>query len=577
MKYSVAGFAACFLLFLSPVFGQSQKVIPLSSVVYGEMDALYLLRGLATPSAARPWTVNEAQEILKKVDPHSLNLRETALYDHIAAEISRPLRLTIDDAFTFDAKLDLALEAYAHTNTDDFVLSEDWNYGYEERQPVAKLSLEMNLYSWLYICTDIMYNRNRFNGKDEFRSVDDTKQGIGAETSMPPETYIFPRRSWAYSKSFITNVPTGTGIVDEFDFDWPKRANITAGGQHWNVSAARDRIQWGRGNSGNFIFNGHRDYDEYFRFSAFSEKFKYEWINAVYSRPETADSYKLLMAHRLEFRLFPSLVFAVSENIMCASDAFSPRYINPAYIFHNWYDRDNINSLAHLEFDFVPFKGYRLYTQAAFDQIHGPMENDNEPASWGLIAGIEHARPALRGIMSLSLEFAYTTPLFYRRDFVDFMTLSDTKVNHAEHVLAMDYTAYPYGGDAIVVQLDANFRFPGSALIHARVFGMIHGKMNFFTSHNKDGNNAGFANMDVQTPSGTEDERERTLGVSLGAHYTFPRRVSWPAISAWSNFSYIVKDNKLMISEDGTGEDIICRKEGLSRDFQVAVGMGISF
>jgi len=157
------------------------------------MDALYLLRGLATPSTARPWTVSEAQEILKKIDPDSLNQWETALYDHIAAEISKPLRINAGDAAAFNVKLDLALEAYAHTNTDDFVLSEDWNYGYEERQPAAKLSLEMNLYSWLYICTDLMYNRNRFNGKDEFRNVEDTKQGIGAETSIPPETYIFPR------------------------------------------------------------------------------------------------------------------------------------------------------------------------------------------------------------------------------------------------------------------------------------------------------------------------------------------------------------------------------------------------
>jgi hypothetical protein len=566
MKIFFAGFAACFFLLLSPVFGQSQKIIPLSSGIYGEMDALYLLRGLATPSAARPWTANEAAEVLKKIEPHSLNQGESALYNHIAAEISRPLRVNADGAFSFDARLDLALEAYAHTNADDFVLNEDWNYGYVERQPAAKLSLEMNLYSGLYICTDLMYNRNRFNGKDEFRSVQDTDQGIGAETSLP-DSYIFPRQSWAYSKPFITNVPTGT---DEFDFDWPKRANITAGGRYWNISIARDRIQWGRGYSGNFVFDGHRDYDEYFRFSAFSEKFKYEWLNVFYPG-------KLLMAHRLEFRLLPSLAFAVSENIMCVSDAFNPRYINPAFIFHNWYDRDNINAIAQLEFDFVPFKGYRLYTQAAFDQIRAPWEDDSESAAWGVIAGIEHARPALRGIMSFSLECAYTTPLLYRRDLVDFITMSDTKVNNAEHSIAIDYTGYPYGGDALVIQLDANYRFPGSALIHARLFGMIHGSMNFFASHNKDGNNTGAANLKDQTPSGSEDEQEHTLGISLGANYALPQRVSWHKISVWTDLSYIVKKNKLMISAEGTGENIIYHKEGVAQDFQIALGVGISF
>ena len=563
----------CFFPFLNPVFGQNQRIIPLSSEIYGETDALYLLRGFASPSAARPWTVGEAHEILNKIETGPLNQAESTLYDHISAEISRQLRFNADGAFGFNARLDMALEAYAHTNMDDFVLSEDWNYGYEERQPLAKLSLEMNLYSWLYICTDLMYNRNRFNKKDKFRSVKDADQGIGAETSLP-DYYIFPRQSWAYSKPFITNFPAE---IDEFDYDWPKRANFTAGGQYWNISVARDRIQWGRGYSGNFVFDGHRDYDEYFRFSAFSQKFKYEWLNVFYPRPGSAGSYKLLMAHRLEFRLLPSLVLALSENIMCVSEALNPRHINPAFIFHNWYDRDNRNSLAQLEVDFVPYKGYRLYAQAGFDQIRAPWEGDSEPSAWGVIAGVEHARPMFRGIMTFSLEFAYTTPLLYRRDFVDFITLSDTKTNYAEHGLAMDYTGYKYGGDAVVIQFDANCRFPGSVLVYARLFGMIHGKMNFFTSHNKDGNNNGYANLEAETPSGSDDETEQTFSISLGGNYALPQFVSWNKISVWADLSYIVKKNKLLISAAGTGGNIIYHKEGAAHDFQITVGIGISF
>jgi len=325
------------------------------------------------------------------------------------------------------------------------------------------------------------------------------------------------------------------------------------------------------------VFDGHRDYDEYFRFSAFSEKFKYEWLNVIYPRPGADNSFKLLMAHRLEFRLTPSLVFAVSENIMCASEAFSPRYINPAFVFHNWYDRDNINSIAQMELDFVLVKGYRFYAQAAFDQIRAPWEDDSEPSAWGVIAGVENSRPAFSGVLTLSLECAYTTPLLYRRDLVDFITLSDTKVNYAEYTLAVDYTGYRYGGDAAVVQFDANCRFPGSAVIYARLFAMIHGNMNFFAPHNKDGNNKGAANLEDQTPSGNADGREQTFSVSLGADYALPRRVSWHKINVWTDLSYIVKNNKRMISEAGTGENIVRVREGASHDFQVTAGMGISF
>ena len=571
MKILVA-LGICFFLSWSLVFGQSQEVLPLSSSVYDEMDTLYLLRGLGTPSSARPWTVSEAGLILERIPSSSLNKQEQALYDSIAGEISKPLRFFQDSSFRFDVKLDLALEAYAHTNTDDYVLNEDWNYGYEERQPLARVSLEMGLSSWFYVITDFGYNRNRLNEKDQFRNANDLQQGIGSEALF---NAVFPWRSWAFSKAFLTNVPTG---LDQFDFDWPKRANITVGGEHWNLSIARDRIQWGRGYSGNFVVDSHRDYDEFFRFSAFSRNFKYEWLNVFYPEPVIGgkSSFKFLMAHRLEFRILPSLVLAVSENVICRQENFSPRYLNPAFIFHSWYDRDNFNSLAHLELDFTPFKGYRFYTQAAFDQILAPWESDNEPPSWGIIAGVEHARPLLSGVLSVSLEWAYTTPLLYRRDLLDFILLTNTVTNGVSQNLSFDYTGFPYGGDVILLQLDAKYRLIGSAFIHARFFGMIHGKMNFFVSHNTDGRNTGWANLQDTTPSGEEDEREYTLAFSLGGNYVIPQPVSWFKISVWAELDCFFKKNKLMLSETGNNEDIVYHKKGWSPDFQFVLGVGVS-
>ncbi|MDR2702042.1 MAG: capsule assembly Wzi family protein [Spirochaetaceae bacterium] len=572
MKNRPAVLAVCIFLPLCAAFGQNQKILPLSSEIYDEMDALYLLGGLGTPSTARPWTVNEARTILERINYLSLNQLEQGLYDFIAAKIADPFRFSLDDAFGFDARLDAALEAYTHTNTEDFVLNEDWNYGYEKRQPMVKISLEAGLYSWLYIFTDLEYNRNRFIIRDQNRNAGDMTQNIGAETSL--SDYAYPWRSWAYSSPFITNFMAGT---DEFDFDWPKRANITVGGAHWNLSLARDRLQWGRGTTGNFIVDGHRDYDEYIRFSAWSDRFKYEWLNVFYPVPETVgeNSFKLLMAHRLEFRFLPSLVFAVSENIMCRADGFNPRYINPAFIFHNWYDRDNINSLAHLELDYTPFKGYRFYTQAAIDQIQASWEDDNEPAAWGILAGIEHIRPAGSGLLSLSLEGAYTTPLLYRRDRVDFISLNTSEVAYAGRNLSFDYSGFPYGGDALILQADAKYRFPGTALLYARLFGMIHGKVNFFVSHNKDGLSTGPANLKDKTPSGDANEREYTFSASLGGNYTIPQPLSWLELRVWTELDYIYKKNKLMLSE--TGEDRFYHKEGGAADFQFIAGIGVRF
>ena len=563
-----------FLFLLSSVaaiFSQSQRVLPLSLDAYAEMDALYLARGLAPPSSSRPWTVSEAQMILERIDPRFLNQREIKLYNSIESEVNKPLRFLPGNDFSFDVALDLALEAYAHTNTNDFILNEDWGYGYEERQPPIKLSVEMGLYSWFYFFTDLQYSRNLYNEKDSTRSVQDIDQTIGAETSFS-YNYSFPWKSWAYSRSFLTNIPVE---LNEFDFDWPKRANISVGGERWNLSMARDNIQWGRGQSGNFVIDSHRDYDEYARFSAFSDRFKYEWLNVFYPVTGMDGVFKFFMGHRLEFRVLPSLVFAVSEDVMCRSGDFNLRYINPAFVYHQWYDRSVFNSLAHLELDFVPFRGYRLYSQLVIDQFEAPWESGDEPGAWGILAAIEHARPALSGFLTLSLEWAYTSPLLYRRDLLDFITLSAVNVNGSSRNINMDYSGYPYGGDAIVLQFDANYLLPGTALLHARLFGMIHGKMNYFISHNADGDNSSWANLKSHTPGGEKDEREYTFGFSLGGNYSIPQPLSWCKMNVWTEIDCIFKKNKLMLSETGINEDIIYHKNGSVADFQFTVGLGI--
>ncbi|AEF81359.1 hypothetical protein [Leadbettera azotonutricia] len=563
----------CLLLPLA-VFGQTQEMLLLSSVAYDEMDTLYLLKGLGSPSSARPWTKAEASLILDKIDSSALSAKEQALYDHIASLVYEPLRFSLDKLATLDAGLEFALEAYMHTNSSDYVREEDWVYGYEERRPLLNAYLELNLGSWFSVYTDARYGRNRFNQRDLNRDSGDLPGGLGAVIPPNPETGVpFPYYSWAYSRPFLSNVPTG---IDEFDFDWPKRAVLTLGGAHWNISLARDKLQWGRGKTGNFVFDSHRDYDEYFKVSAFSSNFKYEWLNVFYTSPESmGEPLKIFMAHRLEFRLFPSLVLAVSENIIYKGEGFNPRYLNPAFIFHNWLDRTMFNALAHLELDFAPVKGYRLYIQTVFDQIRATWEDDIEPWSWGMLGGIEHARFAGPGVLNLSLEAAYTSPLLYRRDEVDFITLGTTRVNGSPDPLYFDYTGYPYGGDALVFQIDSSYRFPNSALLSGRFFAMVHGKMNPFVSHNKEGNNTGLANLDSHTPSGSTDEQELTLGAMFKGSYGFPKKFLRLTLTAWSELDLLFKKNKLMVSENGTGESLVYHKPGWAGDFQFSLGFGL--
>jgi hypothetical protein len=284
------------------------------------------------------------------------------------------------------------------------------------------------------------------------------------------------------------------------------------------------------------------------------------------------------MAHRLEFRILPSLALALSENLMCLPEGLSPRYLNTAAIYHNWYDRTRFNALASLELDFTFFKGYRLYTQAVIDQVRAPWEIDNEDSAWGILAGVEHGRPAGKGILSLSLEGAYTSPLLYRRDGVDFITIRPYKVNGVGDNLSFDYTGYPSGGDVLLLQLDASYRFPSpksdrAALVSARLFGMIHGKMHFFISHNEEGNNADLANLKARTLSGSDDERERSFGVSLRGMYPISLPVSFLSLSAWTGLDFVLNENKFMLSGTGRGEGLVYHKAGSTADFQFILGV----
>jgi hypothetical protein len=261
---------------------------------------------------------------------------------------------------------------------------------------------------------------------------------------------------------------------------------------------------------------------------------------------------------------------------MVDPSGFSPPNLNPAYIYHNWYDRSHFNAIAQLELDFVPAGGWRLYTDAVIDQLRAFWEDDGEPGSWGILGGVEHTRFAGSGLLTVSLDGAYTTPLLYRRDKVDFITVGAAKVNGSKDSLFFDYIGYHYGGDALVLQFDSSYRFAGTAVVSAGLFGMIHGKLNPLVSHNIEGNNESLANITAHTPSGSSSEQELSFGLSLRGNYTLPKKISVFVISAWAGADIIVKKNKLMLSETGAGEAITYHNGNNAADLQFSIGIGAS-
>ncbi|GHU25350.1 hypothetical protein FACS1894164_14420 [Spirochaetia bacterium] len=585
MKQRFFYFLCAALIVPAFVSAQTQMLIPLSSSIYAEVDALYMIQKLGTPSTARPWTTTETLMILDRIDESKLNGTEARIYNQIRAQVSKPLRFGFDRITRMDASFEGALEMYAHTNSKDYVNEEDWQNNFVKRAPLAKVNLAMGMGSWFSVFSDLQYSYN-FNtdDKDQYSYAGAYPGGIGAIIPEIPDggTEEFKIRTFApaYAASFMHNWPPHT-----YDMEcvFPKRAFLSFGGEHWNLSFGRDRFEWGNGHSGNFVIGGHRDFDNFVRFSAFTDRFRYEILNTIYDKYDYDGTgikkSRYFLTHRLEFRILPSLVFTISENIMYQDQSFNIRYLNPAFIYHNWDEKELFNAIAHAELDFAVAPGWNIYMQYTLDQAQAPNENDSESDAWGILAGVEYAgafnilnRPAL---LSLSLEAAYTTPLLYRRDRVDFLILNRRLSFNEGDIFSFEYIGYQYGGDTMLLQLDANLRVPGSWDASLRLLGMIHGNINPWASHNKDGDNSGKANYGGSTPSGANSEHESTFVASLRGNYAIPLPVKWPELSAWAQVDIISKTNKLMYDTTGTIPSVIYHKPGISADMQFSIGMRI--
>lgn len=566
-----------FLGLLLSVVGASmmpQEIIPLSSRLYQDMDALYLVTGNGTPSNARPWSKNEASHILSRIDRASLTKTSAAFYDSIAQTISEGLRFQFDDGFQFGVRAELNFEGYYHTNGTDFNLETDWIRGFEERKHPIRFVFDFGLKDFLFLFCDLQYGQNRFNYQDTYNSFSVlAPTGIGA---IIPSSYadgVFVTHSFNYSKTFHTNSLPFNQSYD-VDFQVPKRAVAAVGGDNWNATLSRDRISWGNGKSGNFIVDNHVDYHEFARVVAFTDYFKYDWLNIFFeTNPSTGenldDHFRIFMAHRLEFRIFDRITFALSENIMYQNNVFDIRYLNPAFIYHNLNNRSMFNAIAHLELDVAFGNGFNAYAQYVMDQARAPNESAAQADAMGFLGGLEYATVLGPGILNSSLEYALTNPLLYRRDGVDFLMYRKyfTHGNPAGpgYIVHLDYIGYPHGGDAQVLQWDVGYRIPSVGELNLRVMGMRHGEMNFFISHNIHGDNTGNANYEGFTPSG--DRVEETLVVSFSGEYRIPKKLfSWVEANLWAQLDWIGK--RTFVKADSSYEDA-------TSDLQLTMGFAV--
>ncbi len=514
-------------------------IYPLDSPIYEDMDALYSLCGLARPSTNRPWSDSQARLILSKVDKAELSGVAAGLYEAILSELDKGLRWKIGDDFQLDTGIVFGLEMYAHSNTADFTTEDDWERSYQERKSLMRLHFDFTSGDFLYTTSDIHYKWSRADYNDiygnylaDHRVSDD---GYVASYKMEDSSY-YVKKSHAFSQGFFTSFFTNTM---NFSFIWPKQAVFSLGGERWNLTISRDRLSMGNARFGNLLVDGH-DFSDFARLTLFGDIFKYDWVlmylNTLVSDNEqhATTEGRIFMIHTLQFRILDRVSLTVSENVMYRYENFDLLYLNPSFIYHNLNNRSMFNALAYLELNASILPGLEVYGQYAMDQARAPHEGESQSDSSGFVAGLRYTNALGNGVLSSGAEFAFTTPLLYRRDIVDFVRVNRYWSHSNDsfgggHVPFFDYIGFPYGGDCMLLQLSCDYRSldDWSASVFAR--GMDRGYMNMYRSHNTGGKNTEDANYPGKTPSGDVIKRHLVCGLlfdaDLGALF------SWPGVS----------------------------------------------
>ncbi|MDT4762513.1 capsule assembly Wzi family protein [Sphaerochaeta sp. PS] len=469
------------LMIALPLFSSSYspRTINIHSPLYEEVDLLYRLHGLALPSGARPWSTNEAALILSAIPDggSTAKLKQVAL-----SRLETTLPKQDSNGLSHRFSTTVALETYAHSNSDGFTLPQDWSYNADRRLPLFDFRLEMDWNNRLYFATSVEMGPSPVSPQDNGVLIvqpAELPNGIGAIIVPGDSKSEFLKQATLFQKHFNTNLMT---TKKEFQANWPKDSQLTLGGEWWNISFGRGPLGWGVGESGNLVIGSHIDSHNNLNISFFSSEFKLQFLYLFLPNPLNDEKEeRTFMGSRLENQPYPWLRFAVTENVMFKGASIPRNYLDPTFIYHNLYNGDMLNAIASLEAQVALARGLSLHSQFVLDQFQFANEGGYEANALGFLVGMTHSAPVREGILTTSVEFVGTDPSLYRRDRVDFLVVRGLKNNGTP--LAFDYLGYRWGSDSIVCSAEMTYLIPGKARYKASALLHRQGRVDIFGPH----------------------------------------------------------------------------------------------
>ncbi len=565
-----------FFCFLGVVSARNmQKIYPVESEVYHKIARLYVMQGLALPSATGPWSGGELKLMLSRLDCESLSPLEREWYDSV-------FRALATDAGKKNIRvgLDATLEGYMHTNQSSYFQGSDhWKRGESEQKPLVVIPLEGFIASsfYGYVEGDVAHAREWDEGENQ------------AEPTMGD--------GWV-----STNLP-----LSGLDLFVPYRALLAAGGEHWSLEIGRDKLSWGSGTTGNLLLGSQIQYHNMARIATYNDTLKYTFLVSSFPHPQNyykegegylaqgissdyEDGIKAFIAHRLETRFWKDrIAVAVTDSVMYMSDRNRIDLIdfNPAMIYHNNFKRGHTNTIIGIDFDITPIRGLNLYTQVVIDDLASSgetkpgdaTENDKaEPNGVGVIVGTTYVKPLKKGVLTCNFEGAYTSPYLYLRDgdvqsksegytgSTRSQSLGEYGINfvvgtHSSYYKEQ-FMGYQYGCDAMVANCRVSYERLGSFTLTGNLFYMAHGTHDQFTIWSQIDNATVHSGWLPSSSHETDNQYDRNAKAKRNALcHTFVAGINGSCslmrgISAFGQMDWLLVKNPGNISKSGIRQDL---------------------
>ncbi|MDR2588052.1 MAG: capsule assembly Wzi family protein, partial [Spirochaetales bacterium] len=503
--------------FAAPPQG-GQRIAALDSGMYESLASLYLEQGRTLNSRSFPYTYEELRQSLRRLDYASLSEAGKTTYRMIEEFLDEKPAYEEEEKFGYYPSVRFNAEAYAHSRRSNT----EWVYDGRDRQPFFGFFSDIAVSGRLDLYVDITAQ------KDLFQTGGDRDN----HTSLMLNPY-------------------------QFDLSFPYRGGAVFGGKHWNLWLGRDKLSWGNGRTGNLMLSDADLYHEGVRFAVNFERFTFNWLvlgleswtdpevfgsgswdyTGGFKKPYTYPDYffqddsgapiphtddngdgipdsierfKMFMAHRFEFLPFDNLRLALNESVIYGGKYPDLRVFNPMLVYHNFYLKDNMNSLMSLEVDYVPLPGFLVYGQFVMDQLSTNFEQDVygkdiEPNAMGYMGGFEYRRAAGPGFFSAGYEYAQTSSWLYIREH-PLVSYFSTRRIHSEarkdvlgdhnYFYVNTPLGYVYGSDAVVNSFLLSYTVAGSWALYAEYRLLYIGENDINSAFNTEGA------WDKKSPSG---------------------------------------------------------------------------